>query len=298
MKLMDKLPTFFLLGAAKSGTSSLYSYLNQHPQIYFPSYKEPHFFDGTIYECGADWYIQNYFKHADAYLARGDATPVLHLPHITVQRIAQTYGQQSADLKFIVVLRDPVDRAWSHYLHRTRVMVEDKAFPDALSCENARLQKNPNAWVGYFRDGLYAKQLSAWFQQFDRKQFTIFLHEDLSDSSQVVDATLEHIGVDTSVNVDTSFRSNVAAQPRNKQLMRFLNEPPKLVQLFGRTILQPSVRKQIRLFLRQKNSKPLSNKPMLDPVTASELRLQYRQDIRRLEDLIKRDLSAWYVDRC
>ena len=108
------LPNFMCLGAAKSGKTTLYDILKQHPDIYLPSFKEPHFFDiHDNYNNGIDWYMKNYYSKSN-FKAIGDFTPSYFFEKEAPKRI---YDALSKDIKFIVILRHPVDRAYSHYLH-------------------------------------------------------------------------------------------------------------------------------------------------------------------------------------
>lgn len=107
----NRLPNLFLLGAAKSGTTSLHAYLNQHPNITFTSRKEPHFFDNeSDYRRGTDWYINQYFEKMEWTSVRGDATPMLHLPEIVIPNLLDSYQDDAEGLKFVVLLRNPVER--------------------------------------------------------------------------------------------------------------------------------------------------------------------------------------------
>lgn len=291
----NDLPGFFLLGAAKAGTTSLYAYLNQHPAICLSSLKEPHFFDDDLaFARGLDWYVSQYFAHCDNRFVRGEATPVLHLPLIVGPRIRDAYGIRACSLRYVVVLRDPVERAWSHYLDRCRLASESEEFETALELEAVRLAENPKQWCGYFRDGLYSQQLEAWFGLFDQDQFCIILHEELRNSPEAVSRTVARfLNVDDRVQFTTNFRRNVAGQPRSRYLMRIVSQPPEFVHYFTSRMMQQRTRKSIRTVLRKWLTRPYDRKPEMDTRIATELRARYQSDIQRLEKLIGRDLSAW-----
>ena len=292
---MADLPSFFVLGAAKAGTTSLYAYLSQHPDICLSNVKEPHFFDDEpAFAHGLDWYVRQYFPHCDNRAVRGEATPILHLPLIVGPRIREAYGNDAPSLRFIVVLRDPVERAWSHYLDCYRLTTESEGFEEALKLEAGRLAKNPSQWYGYFRDGLYCQQLEAWFELFDQSQFFIILHEELRDSPGAISAMVARfLNVDDGVQFTTDFRRNVAGQPRSRRLMKIVSQPPALVRHFTSRILPQRTRKNIRAVLRRWLTSPYDRKPELDAQIAHELRARFQPDIQRLEKLIDRDLSAW-----
>jgi hypothetical protein len=137
--LLKNLPNFFLLGAAKAGTTSLYHCLKQHPQVFMPANKEPRFFDrDEFYQEGLSVYLNRHFKGSEIYPARGEATPAYHRPEKVIPRMKKAYGRLSP--KFLIILRDPVERAWSHYLHRVFFTLEEESFEHALKLEKSRIQ--------------------------------------------------------------------------------------------------------------------------------------------------------------
>lgn len=292
-QLPANLPNFFILGAAKAGTSSLYHYLRQHPAIYLPQEKEPHFFDDDrSYAKGLSYYTKRHYKGAEKFPARGDATPAyLHRYQLTIPRIQETYGAFSP--RFLIMLRDPVQRAWSHYLHRVRNAAETETFQRALELEDVRLAENGGAWVGYFRDGLYANQVAVWLQHFPRSSFKFILTEDLSNDVQgVLRACFTFLTLPNSLRIDTHTWHNRASEARFPQLMRFLSQKSLLKNSFKRLFPSPA-RKSLKLYLRRKNLRPVSGHPELDPQLAADLRERYRYEVTELSHLIDRDLSRW-----
>lgn len=136
--LDPRLPNFFLAGVPKAGTTSLAAYLNQHPSVYMSKPKEPHFFEGQSYTKGIDFYVNTYFANAESFPRRGDATPSKLYEHTTVlPRLQVVYG--STPLKFIVIFRDPVARAWSEYLHLVSTGEEVLGFDSALAAKAQRV---------------------------------------------------------------------------------------------------------------------------------------------------------------
>lgn len=285
-------PNFLLIGAAKAGTTSLHHMLAQHPEIFLPVEKETHFFDNDeIYAQGIDFYLQHYFRHAENFPARGEATPAyLHWPDVVIPRIQSAF--ETRPLTFIVMLRDPVKRAWSHYLHMKRIGAESLSFADALACEEERMQRAPRQWHGYYRDGLYAAQLDAWFGHFGQEQFLILTLEEMTaDPASLLQKIFQFVGVDKEF-VPTPEHQNTAGELRSPLFKKLtaLNLP-------GRETLRkrvpPHVRRQIQVRLRQLNSRPVTDKPSLDPAIASALRSRYLDDICRLETMLTRDFSQW-----
>jgi hypothetical protein len=290
--MRDCLPNFFILGAAKAGTTSLYSYLKKHPKIFMAAEKEPHFFDSDHrFELGLEYYIRNYFKDAAGHPARGEATPSYLSCHAKViPRILDVLDGHS--LKFIVILRDPVKRAWSHYLHRRRNRTERESFEKALELEPSRLAAGEE-WACYFRDGLYAVQIQVWIDAFSRDQFHIILNEDLKHKPvQVLMETFDFLEVDPSFRVQMAERRNRAAVAKYPLLMEFFAEPSILKYPFK--LLMPfTLRRKIVARVRRGNLKYMDESLSLPVEMEENLRQKYLEDILQLEVLIGRSLSNW-----
>lgn len=285
-------PNFMIIGAAKAGTTSLHMYLSQHPEIYLPKEKETHFFDwDDLYNKGLDFYLDHFYVGAEKFPARGDATPsYLHLPNKVIPRIQQAFGDYS--LRFIVLLRDPIARAWSHYLHMVRIGEETLSFEDALHAEAERLSKMPDRWFGYYRDGLYATQLSAWFDAFGREAFAIHLLDELSSNPLFV---LKDICRFLKVSPEFQpvlFRANQAGEARSRLLMRML-----VVDIPGKqwlkSLVPPHARRRIRVALRSWNTRPMEKRPRMNTETEVWLRNRYEPSVRELEDLLGRSFEQW-----
>lgn len=288
-----KLPDFMIIGTAKGGSTALYDYLRQHPDLYFPSVKELHFFDvDRNYERGVEWYLNEYFSRNTRGLVQGEATPGYLRNHGTViPRIKKSYGEISP--KFLIILRDPVARAYSHYLHRCRNMAERETFERALELEPTRLAADPNDNAGYYAHGLYADQISAWFDAFPREKFLVLLNEDLKNNRI---GTLHNIcgflGTTTEGYAPAPLQSNAHAHPRSPLLMRIINED-NWIRRAGRALAgRTSNRQRIATYLRRANLKAVP-KPKMADETREYLRARYQKSIAELETLIDRDLSAW-----
>ena len=259
MTLLKSLPNFFILGAAKCGTTFLYNYLKLHPQIYFPNDKECHFFDhDTFWGKGVHTYLRWYFKKAEHYLVRGEATPAyFRLPEKVIPRMLSLYADNPP--KFLVVFRNPVERAWSHYRHMVRNCIENKTFERALELEKKRLNENPFGWWGYYSDGLYASQLQKWLRYFPRERFIFFITEDLHyKPNKVVMETCTFLDIDFKATFNSFDQANVASETRSKFLMNFLVKPSGIKKPF-KILLPMHKRKQLKEWLQRINLKMGSN---------------------------------------
>jgi Sulfotransferase domain len=288
-------PNFFVLGAAKCGTTTLHEVLAAHPHIFMTKEKEPRFFDDdTYYTRGLDRYLRDHFRGAAGFKARGEATPAyLAWERKVRDRIRRDLGK---DLRFVVILRDPVERAWSHYLDQCRVGVETESFERALELEPTRLSAGKPVWTTYFRDGLYAHQLRAWFEAFPREHFLVLLTEDLAERpSAVARQAFAFLDVDPDVELRAPSRANVRGASRHPRLAAALNRPGVMMATL-KHLVPYSSRQRMRNLINRWNRRPFDKAPILDPAIARALRRRYCDEILAVEDIIGRDLGMWRSD--
>lgn len=293
-----KHPNFFLLGATKSGTTSLHYYLQQHSELFLTKQKEPHFFDSDNLFCrGLDWYLNEYYKGAENYELRGEATPsYFHLPDIVIPRMKEVFS--NFEQKFIIILRNPVDRCWSHYLHRIRKGTEQEELHVALEMEEKRLKKDPAVWHGYYNDGLYCKLITKWIRQFPKENFLILLYEELKDIDTVLNKIFSFLNVSTVVNIKTNVQKNTASEARSVFLRDWVNGPSlsknMLLKPFKLVVRSHSKQKRITDFIKRLAVRPSKERKAKIP---EDIRLNlakmYKNDIINLQNLIGRDLSHW-----
>lgn len=180
------MPDFLIIGAQKCGTTSLYEYLTQHPQIVSANQKEVHFFD-LNYKLGLDWYRVQWGEVYRPNSLCGEASPYYIFHPQVPQRVYQHFPQ----IKLIVLLRNPVDRAISHYYHEVNLGFETLSLEEAIAREPERLQgelekleTDPNYYsynhqhYTYLSRGLYLEQLQRWMTFFPKYQFLILKSED------------------------------------------------------------------------------------------------------------------------
>lgn len=255
-------PDFLIIGAQKAGTTSLYDYLVQHPQIAAARTKEVHFFDHHFAR-GTTWYERQFASRRAFRETRitGEASP-FYLLH---PRAPERARQLLPDVKLLVVLRNPVDRAFSHYQHnvRKRVWAADKtetptpreplSFEDALDAEDARLrgeiervgnEENYRSRAlllhSYQTRGLYAQQLERWFEVFPRERFFIVENDELAADAQHATArVLTFLGL-LPIQLENAARKNVggyrteiAPQTRAALVEYFRPHNARLYELLG-----------------------------------------------------------------
>jgi len=237
------LPDFLILGETKCGTTSLFNYLIQHPNIidtkgngdnYDSDYKtkEIRYFD-RYYQKGIDWY-SNCFKETGKDDITGEATPMYLYRTCSINRIKETLPQA----KFIILLREPFARLYSNYNHNFKwVSGFQEKYPDFRIFWNSF--HDSDAYL--IEKGLYYYTLIKWFDSFDKSRFLILKSEDMYSHTQVVySETLKFLGVKNHFLADFKpFRRN-EYEPTEISLRKEIESfyapyNDKLYKLLGRT---------------------------------------------------------------
>jgi Sulfotransferase domain len=280
-------PNFFVLGVPKCGTTTLHEVLIAHPNIFMTKQKEPRFFDtDTYYNRGFDRYLRDHFRGAAGFKARGEASPTYLRSGKARDRIRGDLGK---DLRFVVILRDPVKRAWSAYLQECRRGLETETFERALELEPTRLSRDPTC-AAYFLGGLYARQLRVWFEAFPREHFLVLLTEDLAERpAAVARQAFAFLEVDPDVEFSPPSPANVGWTPRCPRLGAALNRRLK-------RFVPYSSRHRVGKLINRWISRPFEGAPTIDPAIARALRRRYRDEILAVEEIIGRDLGMWRSD--
>jgi len=299
------MPNFFIIGAPKAGTSSAYNYLRQHPQVFMSPVKEPYFFqfigetievkgpkdrDLPIYKMAVtdtNTY-KSLFNGADKFKAVGEASPLYLYSSKACTNIYSTLPQA----KLIVFLRNPVDRAYSSYLHMVREGLEtSEDFSQALAQEDWRIRENW-AWLFHYkRLSLYYPHVKRYKDVFGPDQFRVYLYEDFEKNPLgVIQRIFDFLEVDPTFNPDVSLRHNVTGVPRSRWLHKFLREEHP-IKSWIRPIFSEDFIVRMLVTIRNLNL----NKPELTEYSRNALLEMFRDDIRQLQTLINRDLSNWLV---
>jgi len=217
LRLRDEraLPDAMIIGAMKAGTSSLHGYLTQHPGVIAPLRKEVHYFD-VHFDQGERWYRANFGRVTEPGLNL-DSSPY-YLSHPLAPQRAQALVPRA---RLIVLLRDPVRRAYSHYWHERDKKRETLSFEAALAAEPARLgddeqrlargeirSSRAHQHFGYLARGRYAEQLERWWHVYPREQTLVLRFEDMArDPLAVLARTLDFLGLPRVENVRLEARN-------------------------------------------------------------------------------------------
>lgn len=294
------MPNFFILGAAKAGTTSLYEYLRSHPDIFLSAVKEPQFFcHDRLYALGFEWYLETHFADSMGYLARGEATPHYLYFEKAAQRIALHIPRDNQ--RFIVIMRDPVMRAYSLYWNMVHEGMEDRSFEEAIRLEGGdrgtRVAEQDCTLLGsYISSSCYARQIRRYLAYFDRSQFQFVFFEDLvADAAGTLSTIYDFLRVSTAVPAPAGRAFNTARAPRSQLLHGFLRKPNPLKRRIGR-LLTARQKYGIANLILQLNRRKVGYPPM-DSELETCLRERFAADVLDLQDLTGRDLSVWLPTR-
>ena len=284
------LPNVIMPGAPKSGTTSFAYYINHSPEVYFKLGREiKYFYYDYKYKKGLEWY-QNFFKEAvnkKIIFAPG-------LVYLYSEKALKRIKKDLNDLKFIIFLRNPVDRAYSQYNYCRKFGTEILSFENAIKLEDLRT-KIPFRFFknnySYFSRGLYCNHLNIFFKYFDFDKTYICISEKFWQ-----DPVLELKKICAFLDIEDNFIKNVDFT-KKKNVTRYPRYP--ILQLpitiynhfFFKSDINIKPIDKIATIIQQKN---LGNqKPELNKSFRDYLLEKYKPYNQKLENLINQDLSCW-----
>ncbi len=294
------MPNFIGIGAAKGGTTALYRYLKQHPQVYMSSQKELRFFpfdkcppdfrgpgdeaDGKTIVTDIEQY-RSFFADGAAYPARGEISPL----YLYYPRAAERIHHYLPDAKMIAILRQPAERAYSQFLMMKREGLETLDFDEVLSAEEHRIANHWGTRWHYRRRGFYSLQLKPYLGLFKRAQIRIYLYDDyIANPLGLIQDIFRFVQVDDTFVPDMSTRHNESKIPRNNALNLYLTHPR-----VTKNILKHLIPSNIYLPAKERINKFNQTKEAAPEDVLRALTEEYHEDIIKLQDIIQRDLSHW-----
>jgi len=284
------IPNFFVVGAGKSGTTSLYYYLEQHPDIFIPRMKELNFFSSEEMKAQRIYYRPVYIiDRLDDYLelfnkvkseyAIGDISP----SYLFRASAANNIFNFNDKAKIVIILRNPVERAFSDYLMDLGARHFEYAFEDIVYRRVNNLMEC--IYFQIIERGLYFEQVKRYLDLFGKDNVRIFLFDELkADTPQVLLSIFEFLGVDPSVEINTRMKINPFK--RAKKLVKFAYYHQGIRYFAGRMISYRLKDILIKIFFD-------TRKPQLSYDTREYLKNFYREDILHLQELIGRSLEHW-----
>lgn len=291
-------PSFFVIGAYRSGTTTLYRMLRQHPGVFLPLEKEPNWLavednpeashilrersvpDRAAYEA--------LYRERGADQVPGDISPeYLRNPHV-----AGHLAEIAPDARLVAILRNPIERAWSDFLlHRRDGNEPCETLVDALAQQSDRTTDGDHRAGHYLDSGMYATQLQRYLDRFPAEAVQVHLFEDLkTDLDGTMRAIFSHIGVDPGVEVEREKPINASGIPRNPVVAQVLKARSRLRPYVSRSVLERARPLWDRVLSSQ------LDRPTLGDADRQLLADHYRDEIPALGKLLDRDLSHWLRD--
>ena len=282
---------FFIVGAPKAGTTSLYHYLSEHPQVEMSSQKEPDYFsDRAINEQGM-YYDKNRINTLDKYeslfvqkesVVYGEAS----VSYLFYENVAEDIKKYNPNAKIIIILRNPIERAFSHYLMDYRLGLISVSFEKVL----AKISKLKNAhlfYQQYIELGKYTTQIQRYLDSFEQESILFIDYDDFKKNvPETVNQVYSFLNISTDFTANINTKYNASTMPKNK-IIRFIYSFVFLRKIL--TFLFPVyLVRNIRDFLFKADEKPELLKE-----TRNQLRKIFNDDIRILEEVLGKDYSKW-----
>ena len=300
--MKNKLPNFLIVGAAKSGTSSLHNYLNQHKEVFMPSYneegmkvKEPRFLiknavENRLHNGVWSWEeYQNLFKGVTGEKVVGESSVLyLYYYELAIENIKKYLGKE---IKIIIMLRNPTDRAYSAFQHVSRGFQEQNSFEESLLIEEGRLDRNPDLtpMVMYQEMGMYFKMVKSFQNNF--KNIHIIFYDDFRDNTEKeMKKTFQFLGLSLSTDIDFFTRHNVGGKRwKNDKMKHFFMKNNPIKSLFKKVFSS-----SFRIKIRNNMVSVSTNRVVpMNVETRVKLNNTFKEDVEKLSELLNRDLTKW-----
>ncbi|MET0070411.1 MAG: sulfotransferase [Candidatus Thiodiazotropha sp.] len=274
----------FILGVQKCGTTSLASLLSTHPDIFLPSVKETYFFcDDDKYEKGEKWYHDEFYTQRNEHILL-DATPFYLASQKALDRVINFADK---DTRYIILLRDPVHRAYSAYWHQVRLGNEELSFEEALAAEGKRIDEahaRKTRWWrhAYTKVGMYAEQLSYLYDRVDASCVLVLEQNQLNDSDYLANTLPSFLGVENQYDF-TERERNVSSMPRFRTIQKMVKGKSPL-----KSLVQKLVPREFRSAVGRKILEGTSKEfkyPVMKEETNYELRERFEESNRQLMDM-------------
>lgn len=289
-------PDVFIVGAPRCGTTALATFLAQHPDVFLPFVKEPHYFGSDLTPRRGFPTLDSYLElYADAGVRRAlDASTW----YLYSERAAREIAEFEPNARIVIMLRDPVELIHSWHGHAVLRGIEPlTSFGEAIAAEADRREGRrlpPEAPVErllYTAIPRFTEQVKRYIDVFGRDRVHVIFHEDFRlDNVGVVREVYRFIEVDPTFEPEVSI-VNPEARPRSKAVQNLLFRQPDAVRSLVRRVLPKRIRSVLRHSLAELNEAPSTRTPM-DPATERRLRESFAPELAQLSALLGRDLTA------
>lgn len=312
-----KIPNFFIVGVVKGGTTSMYQYLAQHPEVYMSPIKETNFFSREAID--ESTFTRDYRHDVDVNLKEyleSDFREKIHIAHVTSDEdylklfkkvnsekaigeisnsyilypgVAEKIYAFNPQAKIIMILRNPAERAFSQYVMNLRQgKTLNKSFLHEILEDNKKPVQGWGASHQYLSIGKYYEQVKRYYEVFPKEQIKVFFYDDYKSNPKAV---MDELATFLNLNpftFNTQEKYNEAGMPRFSKLNYFINQ-------FG---VVSFVKKLVPREWRQSFKKAMYTEESIPKMTKEERKFlidYYREDILKLEKLLQKDLSGWLI---
>ena len=303
---MIKVPSFLVVGAPKAGTSSLYQYLQKHPDIYLPDQKELHYWSSaalaentsgpgdqySLLNVVTTWrYYCQHYKAAALEKQLGDVSPSYLYFY---NRVIPELKRQLPAVKIIIMLRDPIERAYSNYLHQQRLTYEPLSFAEALDCELKRSNAGYSDFWRYAAHSQYFLPCVAYVKAFGIANVHFITFEELKDNpSDVMSNVFSFLDVDENFRPDNLDKIyNSGGRFKESLLMRFLLRPSRFKSYFYNSLNEEWIRAYRSLKLKFTASRKLPI-PEIPREVRAQLTALFRDDVEALSSKYDVNVKLW-----
>lgn len=288
-------PNVYILGASKCGTTSLAHQLSKHSDVFVVNGKETHFLTNPDkYQQGKKFYRKNYLVGATSQKVIIDATPEYFAkPDIVIPRLLREHDNAS-NLKFIVLLRDPVDRLVSHFEHRTRTFNEVREVGDAVLADMRRDHRQSTGdWSNYFAEGLYFFHLSRWFENFKADNFLILTLTQMNQNNvQTMRKIFNFLNIDDDASLHILEKRNIRSKSSIPAVTHLIARDWPLKR-YLKLIVSKHQRRALAKWIHVITQVPTSDKLELDYELRKRIIEGYQSDVDELRRADLCDTSDW-----
>ena len=283
---------FFIVGAPKAGTTSLYHYLNEHPKISMSSVKEPNYFSHEELENQKLYYKSNKINSLDNYhnlfltreanLIYGEAS-VSYLFYKNVPEKIKTYNKNA---KIIILLRNPIERAFSHYLMDARLGLISESFESVVDSFETT-DKNKLFYQQYIELGKYYNQISNYKRLFNDKNILIIDYEDFKNKTSLyVSNVFDFLQIDTSFKPNLDLTHNTFRKPKFTFIEKLYSNHS--IRCLINQLIPSKFKNYINQMVYDKKDKPILSQDLRE-----RLKSIFKNDVNKLSNMLNKDFSKW-----
>ncbi len=291
--MSENWPNFFIIGVRKGATTSLHEYLKEIDGIFMPEKDEPSFFFADEFRpsgfkmaktISKEQYL-NYYKGVTTEKFIGDGSAIYYSDPKNPELIKKNIP----NAKIIFIIRNPINRTYSDYLHTFMHIAVKESFHEALQKINN--QKGEKNYPLFIKDSFYFDTIKRYFETFGRKNVKIIIFEEfIKNEKETVEEVLDFLGIKANTNNVHFKKYNVTHSPRGG-VSKFILKSPKLRNFAGKFIPESKKHKVVNSLLLKWDSE----KPKMDDIDRDFLYKIFKEDVRKIEELLDKKVS-WFDD--